>query len=141
MAARLSEISNWNILLIEAGGEQSQKVKIPWFHLWLVDSVHDWKYTTEPQKDALWAFDDQKSWWWRGKVIGGTGAINTMIYMRGNRKDYDNWADLGNHGWAYKDVEPYFKKLEDMKDPQLANGKFVLKEIFKREPPIRCRQK
>ena len=59
MAARLSEISNWNILLIEAGGEQSQKVKIPWFHLWLVDSVHDWKYTTEPQKDGLWAFDDQ----------------------------------------------------------------------------------
>ena len=59
LAARLSEISNWNILLIEAGGEQSQKVKIPWFHLWLVDSVHDWKYSTEPQKDALWAFDDQ----------------------------------------------------------------------------------
>ena len=47
-----------------------------------------------------------------------------MIYMRGNRKDYDNWAALGNHGWAYKDVEPYFKKLEHMKDPQLANGKF-----------------
>ena len=59
LAARLSEISDWNILLIEAGGEQSRKVKIPWFHLWMVDSVHDWKYSTEPQKDALWAFDDQ----------------------------------------------------------------------------------
>ena len=57
--------------------------------------------------------------------------------MRGNRKDYDNWAALGNHGWAYKDVEPYFKKLEDMKDPQLANGKFV-KEIFTRESLMRC---
>ena len=59
MAARLSEISDWNILLIEAGGEQSRKVNIPWFHLWLVDSPHDWRYSTEPQKDALWAFDDQ----------------------------------------------------------------------------------
>ena len=59
LAARLSEISDWNILLIEAGGEQSRKVNIPWFHLWLVDSPHDWKYSTEPQKDALWAFDDQ----------------------------------------------------------------------------------
>ena len=59
LAARLSEVSNWNILLIEAGGEQSRKVSIPWFHLWLVDSPHDWKYTTVSQKDALWAFDEQ----------------------------------------------------------------------------------
>ena len=72
----------------------------------------------------------QRSWWWRGKVIGGTGAINTMIYMRGNRKDYDNWAAQGNHGWAYQDVLPYFKKLEQMRDPKLASGKFIKIKFF-----------
>ena len=68
----------------------------------------------------------QKSWWWRGKVIGGTGAINTMIYMRGNTKDYDNWAAIGNSGWSFKDCLPYFKKLEDMTQHNIFNGKIYL---------------
>eukprot|EP00093_Oithona_nana_P012316 12316.XXX_730581_733805_1 [CDS] Oithona nana genome sequencing. len=122
LAARLSEIADWKILLVEAGGEQPSKVKIPWFHLWLTDSPLDWKYVTEPQSNAMWAFEQQKSWWWRGKVIGGTGAINTMIYMRGNAKDYDHWAALGNAGWSFRDVLPYFIKLENMKDPNLAQA-------------------
>ena len=72
----------------------------------------------------------QKSYWWRGKVIGGTGAINTMIYMRGNAKDYDNWAAMGNSGWSFKDVLPYFKKLEDMKHEKLINGKYIRISFF-----------
>ena len=59
LAARLSEIGDWKILLLEAGGEQSSKVKVPWFHLWLINTPHDWKYVTEPQTNALWAFDQQ----------------------------------------------------------------------------------
>ena len=59
LAARLSEIADWKILLVEAGGEQSSKVKIPWFHLWLTDSPIDWKYVTEPQSNAMWAFEQQ----------------------------------------------------------------------------------
>ena len=59
LAARLSEVSDWKILLLEAGGEQSSKVKIPWFHLWLTNTPHDWKYVTEPQPNALWAFEQQ----------------------------------------------------------------------------------
>ena len=56
----------------------------------------------------------QKSYWWRGKVAGGTNTINTMIYMRGNKLDYDAWADSGNTGWSFEECLPYFKKLEDV---------------------------
>ena len=59
LAARLSEIADWKILLVEAGGEQPSKVNIPWFHLWLTDSPLDWKYVTEPQTNAMWAFEQQ----------------------------------------------------------------------------------
>ena len=59
LAARLSEIADWKILLVEAGGEQPSKVKIPWFHLWLTDSPLDWRYVTEPQNNAMWAFEQQ----------------------------------------------------------------------------------
>ena len=56
----------------------------------------------------------QRSYWWRGKVAGGTNTINTMIYMRGNKLDYDAWADSGNTGWSFDECLPYFKKLENV---------------------------
>lgn len=53
-------------------------------------------------------------------MIGGTGAINTMIYMRGNRHDYDHWEQMGNYGWAYRNCLPYFRKLENMRNQDMA---------------------
>lgn len=61
----------------------------------------------------------QRAKLWQGRVIGGTGAINTMIYMRGNVHDFDHWAELGNEGWSYRDCLPYFQKLEDVKNAGL----------------------
>ena len=84
------------------------------------------QYFCQNPKEILKRHQFQRSWAWRGKVIGGTGAINTMLYMRGNAKDYDNWASLGNSGWSFRDCLPYFRKLEDMRHPQLQHGKKYL---------------
>jgi len=62
----------------------------------------------------------QMSRWPRGKVLGGTSSFNTMLYMRGNRNDYDRGAHDGNYGWSYRDVLPYFKKSQHQTDPYLA---------------------
>ena len=67
---------------------------------------------------------------WRGKVIGGTGAINTMIHMKGNPRDYDEWEALGNKGWSYNDCLPYFKKLDKLMAPELSSHSTVLKNAF-----------
>ncbi|CAB4061281.1 unnamed protein product [Lepeophtheirus salmonis] len=121
LAGRLSEKKDLRILLVESGGEQSIKLKIPWFHSLLYGSPHSWHYLSEDQEhnQALLGYDGKKSIWWRGRVIGGTGAINTMIYMRGNRHDYDHWALLGNEGWSFSDVLPFFRKLENVKGTDL----------------------
>ena len=69
----------------------------------------DWGYTTVPQPAAL----NRSVYWPRGKVLGGSSCLNAMIYVRGAPADYDHWAYLGNAGWDYESVLPYFKKSED----------------------------
>ncbi|MDN3517522.1 GMC family oxidoreductase N-terminal domain-containing protein [Aquisalimonas lutea] len=109
LADRLSE-DGYSVLVIEAGGpDNSEKISTPMRLLELWHTEYDWDYRTAPQQHA----HGRRIHWPRGKVLGGSSSLNGMIYIRGNRTDYDGWADLGNTGWDYESVLPYFKKSED----------------------------
>nr|XP_037289894.1 glucose dehydrogenase [FAD, quinone]-like [Rhipicephalus microplus] len=87
--------------------------QIPLFAPLLIGSDMDWKYSTERQQNACLAMVGQKCPWARGKGLGGSSAINFMLYVRGNRRDYDIWRnEYGAEGWAYNDVLPHFKSIE-----------------------------
>ncbi|HAE82282.1 MAG TPA: choline dehydrogenase [Ktedonobacter sp.] len=110
LANRLTEDPATTVLLLEAGGpDEAQAIHIPAAFSSLFKSPIDWAYETEEQPHL----NNRKLYWPRGKVLGGSSSINAMIYMRGNRRDYDHWHELGNDGWSYSDVLPYFKKAEN----------------------------
>ena len=111
IAARLSEDPSVNVLLLEAGGPNHDDDRISAPHraweLW--NTPFDWAFMTVPQPGAL----NREMFWPRGKVLGGSSCLNGTIYIRGAAADYDHWAYLGNAGWDYENVLPYFKKSED----------------------------
>lgn len=107
VAGRLAE-SGKSVCLLEAGGRNnSLRVKTPGFMPFIPD-VSNYRYETVPQKGLNGRVGYQP----RGRGLGGSSAINAMVYIRGNAWDYDNWAALGCAGWAYDDVLPYFKRAE-----------------------------
>lgn len=124
LASRLSEISHWNVLLLEAGGDEFFLMDIPALFMAFQRSPWDWSYKTEPSNNYCLAMRNNQCVWPRGKVLGGCSSINAMLYVRGNRKDYDQWRNLGNEGWDYESVLPYFKKMEDMRIQAFANNSF-----------------
>ena len=109
-AARLSEDPAIRVLLLEAGGEDHNR----WIHIPLgfgktfADASVNWCYETEPDPGAA----DRRVFWPRGKVLGGSSSINGMVYIRGQVEDFDHWRQLGNTGWSFDDVLPYFKRSE-----------------------------
>ena len=109
LADRLSENLHNTVLLLEAGGPGNEPdISIPARLYNLFGTDIDWGYQSEPQVHLNNRVVDLT----RGKVLGGTSALNGMVHIRGNRWDYDHWAELGNDQWAYDDVLPYFKKAE-----------------------------
>ncbi|RZF42117.1 hypothetical protein LSTR_LSTR006710 [Laodelphax striatellus] len=125
VANRLSEIGDWTVLLLEAGGDENVLSDLPMMYPALQKSPLDWEFKTEPMPgQACGAMKENRSSWPRGKVIGGSSVLNAMLYIRGNRNDYDRWAALGNKGWSYKDVLPYFKKSEDVRVPELMKSDY-----------------
>jgi choline dehydrogenase len=110
LAARLSENGRHRVLLLEAGGPNRN----PWIHLplgasrLLYDRAANWRYSSEPEA----GLKHRRIYLPRGKGLGGTSAINGMVYIRGHRDDYEGWAKQGLPGWGYEDVMPYFRKAE-----------------------------
>ncbi|KAK3585264.1 hypothetical protein CHS0354_006316 [Potamilus streckersoni] len=126
LASRLSEKDDVTVLLLEAGGEETEN---PLYHVptgcfVLQKTEADWGYYTEPQKFSHFGLKGNRSYWPRGKVLGGTSILNFMMYNRGSRYDYDKWASQGCTGWAYDDVLSYFLKSEDILIPTLKDSKF-----------------
>ncbi|BDU38841.1 choline dehydrogenase [Vibrio nigripulchritudo] len=111
LANRLSANPKNKVLLLEAGGNDNN----PWLHIPVgyFKTMHnpktDWCYLTAPDK----GINHRQLQWPRGKVIGGSSALNGLLYVRGQAEDYDHWEKLGNKGWSYEEVLPYFKKSED----------------------------
>ena len=111
VANRLSADSSNKVLLLEAGAKDWN----PWIHVpvgyfkTMHNPATDWCYMTESDK----GIDGRQLQWPRGKVLGGSSSLNGLLYVRGQKQDYDRWEALGNKGWSFKDVLPYFKKSED----------------------------
>lgn len=111
LASRLSEDPKCKVLLIEGGSaDASTLIHTPAYWIFLLRHYKfAYHYNTVPQAHL----DNRKIYWPRGRALGGSSSINALIYIRGNYRDYDDWAALGNEGWSYNDVLPYFKKSEN----------------------------
>ena len=111
VAGRLAEAGH-QVLLVEAGGTSPWVAHVPLLVAQLQRTVVDWGYKTEPQENAGLG-SGGVSYWPRGKLLGGSSMLNYMLYVRGNKGDYDEWEALGLDGWGWDDVLPYFKKSEN----------------------------
>ncbi|MEG3858813.1 GMC family oxidoreductase [Microcoleus sp. herbarium12] len=110
VANRLTEDCQTTVLLLEAGNPDTKpEIQIPLECFNLLGSEVDWAYFTEPEP----YLNNRKVFHPRGKVLGGSSSINFMLYVRGNPDDYNHWQELGNPGWSYQDILPYFKKSEN----------------------------
>ncbi|ESO12711.1 hypothetical protein HELRODRAFT_159297 [Helobdella robusta] len=114
----MSENENVKVLLLEAGSEHHSKnvLDIPAMSSEHHGTFMDWNYKIEPQKYACKSFINNQINWPQGRMLGGTDGFNHMIYIRGNPRDYDEWALNGCSGWSYEDVLPYFIKAENNKN-------------------------
>ena len=109
LANRLSAKENFRVLLIEAGPKDTHPhIHIPGAYPKIHRSNLDWGFWTEPQQHVF----NRKIYLPRGKTLGGSSSTNAMAYVRGNKEDYNHWSDLGNVGWSYDEVLPYFIKSE-----------------------------
>ncbi|XP_055842561.1 glucose dehydrogenase [FAD, quinone]-like [Episyrphus balteatus] len=125
VASRLSENPKWKVLVLEAGGDPPIESEVPSLFFSVQHTNHTWNYYTEPDGKSCLGYNNQVCYWPRGKMIGGSGAINAMLYVRGLSQDYDNWERDGNPHWGWKDVLPVFEKSLQSNDSELKGSACV----------------
>jgi choline dehydrogenase len=136
LANRLTESGRYSVLLLEAGGRDRN----PWIHIPLgygklfTNPKVNWLYQSEPEPELNGRQIIQP----RGKVLGGSSSINGLLYVRGQREDFDHWRQLGNAGWSFEDVLPYFKKSENQErgadDLHGADGPLCVSDVSEPHP-------
>ncbi|MEL6694112.1 MAG: choline dehydrogenase [Pseudomonadota bacterium] len=136
LANRLTEDGKSTVLLLEAGGKDtSPMIHIPvGYATTLKDPKVNWLYETEPDPGT----HDRVHTWPRGKVLGGSSSINGLLYIRGQRQDYDGWAQLGLRGWSYDDLHPYFLRSQhqerDGMDGHAKGGPLNVSDVTEKHP-------
>ncbi|HVS82129.1 MAG TPA: thiamine pyrophosphate-requiring protein [Pyrinomonadaceae bacterium] len=143
VANRLSEDPAVEVLLLEAGVEDTdQRIHIPRDFEELQGTDLDWQYVVKVEDEPVLKPNPGRPFvpWPKGRVVGGSSAINALVYIRGNRRDYDHWVTLGNEGWGYDDVLPYFKASEHNLSKQVSDeyhgrtGPLVISDIVAPNP-------
>lgn len=138
LASRLAEDGRHRVLLLEAGpSDRRIWVQIPiGYGKTFYDRSVNWMYLTEPVP----GLGNRVSYWPRGKILGGSSSINAMVYIRGQREDFDEWEALGNRGWAWKDILPYYRRIEDHalgeSDDHGAGGPLHVTDISREAHPL-----
>lgn len=136
LANRLTEDGKSTVLLLEAGGKDtSPMIHIPvGYATTLKDPKVNWLYETEPDPGT----HDRVHTWPRGKVLGGSSSINGLLYIRGQRQDYDGWAQLGLRGWSYDDLHPYFLRSQNQErdgmDGHAKGGPLNVSDVTEKHP-------
>ncbi|KAK9871975.1 hypothetical protein WA026_015219 [Henosepilachna vigintioctopunctata] len=135
VASKLAQEGKWKVLVLEAGDIPSVTTEIPKFALDIQTTSEAEIFHTEPSTESCLSTKNGSCTWPRGKVLGGCSSINFMVYIRGNKMDYDNWAEQGNDGWNYQDVMKVFKTNERSLVPELDHinsyGKFGILPLTK----------
>ncbi|XP_030751964.1 glucose dehydrogenase [FAD, quinone]-like [Sitophilus oryzae] len=124
VANRLSENPDWSVLILEAGKDEIFLTDIPLIASLLSITGYNWGYKSKKLKTACLGLIDGRCNIARGKGLGGTSIINFLLYTRGNKKDFDDWESMGNKGWSYEEVLPYFIKSENCSSCEDIAGEF-----------------